>query len=57
LIDNIFVIVGGRVFQQTVDIFIYNGTNHTPLLTDLFLYSYEADFVQGLQLCVVVCYF
>jgi hypothetical protein len=37
---------GGRVFQQTVG--IHMGTNCAPLLTDLFLYSYEADFIQGL---------
>ena len=43
LIDNIFVIFGGRVFQQTVGIPI--GTNCAPLLTDLLLYSYEADFI------------
>jgi hypothetical protein len=24
------------------------GTNYAPLLADLFLYSYEADFIQGL---------
>jgi hypothetical protein len=24
------------------------GTNCSPLLTDLLLYSYEADFIQGL---------
>jgi hypothetical protein len=35
LIDNIFVIFGGRVFQQVVGI-------------PMFLYSYEADFIQGL---------
>jgi hypothetical protein len=46
LIDNIFVIFGGRVFQQTVSIPM--GTNCAPLLADLFLYSYEADFIQGL---------
>ena len=46
LIDNIFVIFGGRVFQQTVGIPM--GTNCAPLLADLFLYSYEADFIQGL---------
>ena len=46
LIDNIFVIFGGRVFQQTVG--IHMGTNCAPLLADLFLYSYEADFIQGL---------
>ena len=46
LIDSIFVMFGGRVFQQTVGIPM--GTNCTPLLADLFLYSYEADFIQGL---------
>jgi hypothetical protein len=44
LIDNIFVMIGGSVFQQTVDIPM--GTN-CALLADLFLYSYEADFIQG----------
>jgi len=33
---------GGPVFQQTVGIPM--GTNCAPLLTDLFLYSYEAGF-------------
>jgi hypothetical protein len=33
-------------FQQTVGIPM--GTNCAPLLADLFLYSYEADFIQGL---------
>jgi hypothetical protein len=37
---------GGRGFQQTVGILI--GTNCATLLADLFLYSYEADFIQGL---------
>jgi hypothetical protein len=46
LIDNIFVIFGGRVFQQTVGIPM--GTNCVHLLADLFLYSYETDFIQGL---------
>jgi hypothetical protein len=46
LIDNKFVIFGGRVFQQTVDIPM--GTNCAPLLADLFLYSHEADFIQEL---------
>ena len=45
-IDNIFVILGGHVLQQTVRIPM--GANCAPLLTDLFLYSYEADFIQGL---------
>ena len=38
LTDNIFVIFGGRVFQQTVGIPM--DTNCAPLLADLFLYSY-----------------
>ena len=46
LIDSIFAMFGGRVFQQTVGIPM--GTNCAPLLADLFLYSYEADFIQGL---------
>ena len=44
LIDNIFVMFGGQVFQQTVGIPM--GTNCAPLLADLFLHSYEADFIQ-----------
>ena len=44
LIDNIFVMFGGRVFQVGIPV----GTNRGPLLADLFLYSYEADFIQGL---------
>ena len=46
LIDNIFVQFGGRVFQQTIGIPM--GTNCAPLLADLFLHSYEADFLQSL---------
>jgi hypothetical protein len=37
---------GGHVFQQTVG--IHMGTNCVHLLADLFLYSYEADFIQGI---------
>jgi hypothetical protein len=44
LIDNIFVIFGGRVFQVSTPM----GTYCAPLLADLFLYSYEADFIQEL---------
>jgi hypothetical protein len=46
LIDNIFVMFGGRIFQQTVGMPM--GTNCAPLLADLFLNSYEANFIQGL---------
>jgi hypothetical protein len=45
LIDNVVVIFGGRVFQQTVGIPM--GTKCAPLLVDLFFYSYEADLIQG----------
>jgi hypothetical protein len=45
LIDNILAMSGGRVFQQTAG--IHMGKNCAPLLADLFLYSYEADFIQG----------
>ena len=41
LIDNIFFLFGGRMFQQTIDIPM--GTNCTPLLADLFMHDYEAD--------------
>ena len=46
LIDNIFAMFGGRVFQQTVGIPM--GTHCAPLLADFFLYWYGADFIQGL---------
>ena len=43
LVDNIFVVFGGKVFQQIVDIPVC-----APLLADIFLYSYEAEFIQSL---------
>ena len=46
LIDNVFDEFGGRIFQQTIGITM--GINCAPLLADLFLYSYEAEFVQSL---------
>jgi hypothetical protein len=42
LVDNIYVVSGNQVFQQSVGIPM--GTNCAPLLAELFLYSYEADF-------------
>ena len=42
LVDNIYVVFGDQVFQQSVGIPM--GTNCAPLLADLFLYSYDADF-------------
>ena len=47
LIDNIFAMFGGRVFQQKVGIHRYTNFGYKPL-ADLFLYSHEADFIQGL---------
>ena len=46
LVDNIFVVFRRKVFQQIVGIPM--GTNCAPLLADIFLYSYEADFIQSL---------
>jgi hypothetical protein len=48
LVDNIYVVFRDHVFQQSVGIFM--GTNCVPLLADLFLYSYEAEFVHKLLL-------
>ena len=46
LIDNIFVECGGEIFQHVMSIPM--GTNCAPLLADIFLYSYEAGFIQTL---------
>ena len=46
LVDNIYVVSGDQVFQQTVGIPV--GTNCAALLADLFLYSYETEFVRKL---------
>ena len=46
LVDNVFVIFAGKVFQQIIGIPM--GTNCAPLLANIFLYSYEAEFIQSL---------
>ena len=46
LIDNIFISIGGTLFQQVVSIPM--GTICAPLLADLLLYSYESEFLQKL---------
>ena len=46
LIDNIFVQFGGRLFHQVIGIPM--GTNCAPLLADLFLYSYENEFLDNM---------
>ena len=46
LIDNIFVQFGGHLFCQVIGIAI--GTNYATLLADLFLYSYENEFLDNM---------
>ena len=46
LIDNIFVQFGGCLFCQVIGILM--GTNCAPLLADLFLYSYENEFLDNM---------
>ena len=46
LIDNIFVKFGGCLFRQVIGIPM--GTNCVPLLADLFLYSYESEFLDNM---------
>ena len=46
LIDNIFVQFGGRLFHQVTGIPM--RTNCAPLLADLFLYTYENEFVDNM---------
>ena len=48
LVDNIFVVFAGDVFQQIVGITM--GTNCAPLLADIFLYSYQAELYTDLAL-------
>ena len=56
LIDSIFVQFGGRLFRQVIGIPM--GTNYAPLLADLFLYSYENEFldnmIKGGETCQVI---
>ena len=46
LMDNIFVKFGGCLFHQVIGIPM--GTNCDPLLADLFLYSYESEFLDNM---------
>ena len=46
MIDNIYVEFGGQIFQQVIGIPM--GSKCAPLLADLFLYSYEAEFIEHL---------
>ena len=47
LIDNIFVESGGCLFRQVIGILM--GTSCVPLLADLFLYSYENEFLDMIR--------
>ena len=46
LIDNIFVQSGGCLFRQVIG--IPTGTYCTPLLADIFFYSYENEFLDNM---------
>ena len=46
LIDNIFVQFGGYLLRQLIGIPM--GTDCAPLLADLFLYSYENEFLDNM---------
>ena len=46
LVDKIYVRFGGQLFRQAVGIPM--GTNCAPLLADLFLCSYENEFLDKL---------
>ena len=46
LMDNIYVRFGGQFFRQMIGIPM--RTNYAPLLADLFLYSYESEFLDEL---------
>ena len=46
LVDNIYVRFGGQLFRQMVGLLM--GTNCAPLLAELFLYSYENEFLDKL---------
>ena len=48
LIDNIYIQIGSAVYQQTIGIPM--GTDCAPLVTDLFLFSYEFEFMKSLIL-------
>ena len=47
LLDNIFIRFGTKLYRQVVGIPI--GTNCAPLVSDLFLFCYERDFMMSLS--------
>ena len=46
LVNNIFVVFAGKVFKQIVGTPM--STNCAPLPAEIFLYSYEEEFIQSL---------
>ena len=48
LIDNIYFKIGNHLFRQCIGIPI--GTNCAPLLTNLFLYSHEVEFLRPMKI-------
>ena len=47
LLENIFIRFGTKLYRQVVAFYI--GTNCAPLVADLFLFSYEMDFMMSLS--------
>ena len=47
LLDNIYIRFGTKLYRQIVGIPM--GTNCAPLVADLFLFSYERDFIKDLS--------
>ena len=47
LLDNIYIRFGTRLYRQIVGIPM--GTNCAPLVSDLFLFYYERDFMKNLS--------
>ena len=47
LVGNIYVKIGKHLFRECIG--IPTGTNCAPFLTDLFLYSYEVEFVRSMK--------
>jgi hypothetical protein len=46
MLEFLFVVVGGQIFQQSIEIPM--GASSAPLLANLFSYSSEAEFIQKL---------
>ena len=46
LIDNIHIQIGSAVYQQTIG--IPTGTDCVSLVADVFLFSYEFEFMKSL---------